>query len=83
VTGVIHVRFRLGRLSSREPGECSMERLVCSEEAGISDDSNVASENEDGVGAETGSKLDRSTGLTSKPERMDSVCDLVAASFGS
>jgi len=81
--GVIHVRFHLGRLPSREPGECSIELLVWSEEAGLSDDSNAASENEDEVGAATGSKLDRSTGLTLKPEQMGSLRDLAAASFRS
>jgi len=58
-----------------------MELLVWLEEAGLSDDSNAASENEDEVGAETGSELDRSTGLTLKPDQMDSVRDLAAASF--
>ena len=83
MTGVIHVRFHLGSRPTREPGECSMELLVWSEDIGLSDDSNAASENEDGVGAVIESRLDRSTGLTLKVERMDSICDLVPASFGS
>jgi len=57
-----------------------MDLPLWSEEAGFSNLFKTASGTEDGVGVKTGSWLNRSTGLTLEPERIDSLRDLIAAS---
>ena len=82
MAGVIHVCFHLGRLPSKETAGCLVELPAWLELAACSDVSKAASGTGDEVGAETGSRLDRSTGLTFR-ERMDALRNRVAASSDS